>query len=160
MPPFRRVDARQAGPQALGILVPPGIRTLVILRPRSLEWDLLPLKPGQEQSNPPAFCEWTRDEAAVMARRVVQAFERVAGNPTSPVEVVCSPPGERYGICARVEGCLWIACDRLAGKSYQPCFFACADDAAMAAARLTPLLWPAVDAQQEYYFNTQAFARG
>ncbi len=160
MPPFRRVDARQAGPRALGILVPPGLRTVVILRPRSLEWDLLPLKPGLEQSNPPAFCDWTRDEAAVMARRVVRAFERVAGSLASPIEIVCSPPGERYGVCARVEGCLWIACGRLAGKSYQPSFFGCAEEAAAAAALLAPLLSPAADAQQEYYFNTQAFARG
>src|SRR5205807_2178264 len=31
VPPFRRVESRQAGPTALGILVPPGPRTPVIL---------------------------------------------------------------------------------------------------------------------------------
>ncbi len=31
---FRRVEGEEAGPDALGILVPPGKRTFVILRPR------------------------------------------------------------------------------------------------------------------------------
>ena len=42
MPAFRRVEPHQAGARALGILVPPGPKTVVILRPRGLDWDLLP----------------------------------------------------------------------------------------------------------------------
>ena len=66
MPAFRRVDARQAGADALGILVPQGTRTVVILRPRSLAWDLLPLKPGMEKARPAVFCDWDRDESAAV----------------------------------------------------------------------------------------------
>ena len=41
---FRRVDDDRAGPAAMGILVPPGRRTFLILRPRALAWDLILLR--------------------------------------------------------------------------------------------------------------------
>ena len=69
MPAFRRVEGSQAGPSALGILVPPGARTLVILRPRALEWDLLPLQDRDE-----GFCEFDRETAAGIARGIQQAL--------------------------------------------------------------------------------------
>lgn len=159
MPAFRRVDARQAGADALGILVPHGSRTVVILRPRSLAWDLLPLKPGMEKARPAVFCDWDRDEAAAVAGRVPHALERCAGRPPNPVEVVGAPPGERYGVCARIDGLMWIACRRESGQAYQPWFDANLAAAQAVATQFGRLLWPAADAGQEYYFNTQAFAR-
>jgi hypothetical protein len=158
MPPFRRVDARQAVPTALGILVPPGRRTCVVLRPRPLEWDLLPLQQGMEQVQPAVFAAFEREEAAVVARRVQQALERGAGAGPNPLEVVCSVPGAAYGVCARIESGLWIACQRAVGKVYQPAFFPSAQETEVVAAQLTPFLWPGRDAGQEYYFNTQAFS--
>src|SRR5207248_7068368 len=143
MPAFRRVDARQAGPNALGILVPQGARTVVILRPRSLAWDLLPLRPGMERAQPAVFCEWGRDEAAAVARRVQSALERGAGRPPNPVEVVGAPPGERYGVCAHIEGLLWIACQRVSGQVYQPWFDASLAAAEEVAARFGQMSWPA-----------------
>jgi hypothetical protein len=159
MSAFRRVDARHAGTTALGILVPPGPRTFVILRPRALDWDLLPLRPGLEQAQPAVFCTFERDEAAGVARRVQKALERGAGCVPGPVEVAGTAPGAGFGLCARVESYLWIACARVTGRPYQPCLFDSVAAAEMAAARLTPILWPAGDAGQEYYFNTQAFSR-
>jgi hypothetical protein len=159
MPAYRRVDARQAGAAALGILVPPGPRTIVILRPRALEWDLLPLEPGKEQMRPAYFCAFSRDEAAAVARHVQEALARGAGHDPNPVEIVCSAPGQRYGVCARLGRYLWIACRRAAGQAYEPTFCPSLEEAGALAVRLTPLLWPQADAGQEYYFNTQAFSR-
>jgi hypothetical protein len=159
MSAFQRVDARAAGPQALGILVPPGPRTFVILRPRALEWDLLPLQPGLEQAQPPVFCALARAEAASVARRVQQALEHDADSLSTPIEVVATTPDAGYKICARVETYRWIVCLRVSGQPYRPCLFASMEEAATAAAQLVPFLWPAPERQQEYYFNTQAFSR-
>jgi hypothetical protein len=157
MPAFRRVDARRAGPDALGILVPPGLQTLVILRPRSLLLDLLPLQPGLEQVQPAVFCASGRDEAAALARRVQDALTRGAGREPNPVEVVCSAPPQHYGICVRLAEHLWIACQRASGEAYKPAFWPSIEEASALVARLTPLVWPSAEAGQEYYFNTQAF---
>jgi hypothetical protein len=159
MPPFLRVDARRAGPAALGILVPPGPHCPVILRPRALPWDLLPLRPGMEQLQPAVFCSFDRDGAAQAARRLFHALEQAAGRTPNPVEVVGAPPGERYGVCARLDGALWLACRRAEGAAYQPWLDPSLAVAEELACRLTALLWPAADAGQEVYFNTQAFAR-
>jgi hypothetical protein len=158
MTAFQRVDARRAGPTALGILVPPGLRTVVILRPRAVNWDLLPLQPGREQAQPAVYCTFGRDEAALLARRIQLALERGAGCPPNPVEVVATAPGAGFGVCARVENYLWVVCPRVSGQPYQLCLFASVEEAERAAARLTPFLWPAADARQEYYFNTQGFS--
>jgi hypothetical protein len=157
MSAFRRVDARQAGTAALGILVPPGPRTFVIMRPRALAWDLLPLRPGLEQVRPAVFCTFDRQEAAGVARRVQQALEHGVGRAPNPVEVVAADAG--FGICARVDSYMWIVCARVMGLPYQPCVLGNLEEAEALAARLTPFLWPAADAGQEYYFNTQAFSR-
>jgi hypothetical protein len=159
MTAYQRVDARHAGPAALGFLVPPGPRTFVILRPRALEWDLLPLRPGLEEALPAVFCAFERDEAAVVARRVQQALERGAGTAPNPIEVVVAAPGVGYGIGAHVDAYLWIVCRRVTGQPYQPLLFANVPEAETAAARLVPFLWPGREARQEFYFNTQAFSR-
>jgi hypothetical protein len=159
MPPFRRVEDRRAGPEALGILVPPGLRTVVILRPRPLRWDLLPLRGGDGLPWPPAFCDFSRDEAAAVARKVQLALEQAAGGERSPLEAVASPAGRGYLVCCRPGEFRWLACPRLPGKPYEPAVFATRDEAAAAAAALARFLWPAADAQQEFYFNTQNFSR-
>jgi hypothetical protein len=158
MPAFRRVDARLAGPQALGILVPPGRQTVVILRPRALSLDLLPLRPGLEQVQPAVFCALGRDEAAGLARRAQDALVKGAGRAPNPVEVVGSGPRQRYGVAVHIEGLLWIACQRTGGQAYEPAFWPSMDEATALAALLTPVVWPATEAGQEFYFNTQAFS--
>jgi hypothetical protein len=159
MPHFRRIDARQAGPNALGILVPPGLRTVVILRPRALDCDLLPLQPGLEKLQPAVFCSFEREQAALVARQVHEALERCADRAPDPLDLVCVGAGDRFGVCARIESRLWIACRRAAGQAYQPAFYDTQEEAVLLAARLTAILWPTAEATQAFYFNTQAFSR-
>jgi hypothetical protein len=157
MPPFRRVEDCRASPSALGILVPPGHRTVVVLRPRAMSWDLLALRPGDGPN--PAFCDFGRDEAAGVARRVQQALAQAACDGANPVETLAGPAHGGYRVCARAGGFTWLACLRLPGQPYQPVDFTTADEAHAAAARLARFLCPAADADQEYYFNTQNFSR-
>jgi hypothetical protein len=153
MPAFRRVVDHRAGPSALGILVPPGQRTVVILRPRALEWDLLPA-----QSEPgAAFCAFGREEAALLARQVAQALERGAGAGPKAAAVVANPAGAGFLVRVHTLDLFWIVCLRAPGRPYQPHVFPSRDEAQAAFHRLIPFLWPNADADQEYYFNTQNF---
>lgn len=158
MPPFRRVESRQAGPLALGILVPPGLRTLVILRPRGLAWDLLPARWDGSGDRPPVFCTFSRDEAAGVARRVQKALEQAVVSGHSPLHTVADPDGATHQVWVRTDEFVWIVCHRALGSAYQPAVFADRDEARRHAEQLAPILWPAADAEQEYYFNTQHFA--
>jgi hypothetical protein len=160
MPPFRRVEDRHAGPTALGILVPPGLRTFVILRPRALEWDLLPLRPEDDNRASAAFCEFGRDEAAGVARRVQRALEQAAAAAERPVQAVAHPDGVGYWVVARAGEFCWVACRRVPGQPYRANLFATLEGAGDVAARLACVLCPEPDAGQEYYFNTQNFTRG
>ncbi len=155
MPPFRRVEDCRAGPTALGILVPPGLRTLVILRPRALDWDLLPVRGAGEGAA--AFCDFERDEAAGLARRVQRDLEQGVEKQASPVQAVARPEGEGFWIVARAGELEWVACRRVPGQPYQAAVFATRELAAEAAQCLALVLWPDADAGQEYYFNTQNF---
>jgi hypothetical protein len=148
MPGYRRVAANRAGPTALGILVPPGKRTWVILRPRALEWDLLPT-----QLDSRAFCEFERDEAALLARKVQGNLEQGPG--TEPARLIVKATG--YEVWVPLGDFLWIVCARRAGRPYQPLVFPSRDEAVAALDRVALSLWPAAGAEQEYYFNTQNF---
>src|SRR5947209_20579622 len=110
MAPFRRVEDCRASASALGILVPPGHRTVVILRRRAVGWDLLALLPGQGADAHPAFCEFGRDEAAGVARRVQQALAQAAQAGANPVEAVGGPGPGGYRVCVRAGGFTWLAC--------------------------------------------------
>lgn len=156
MPTFRRVEDNRAGPSALGILVPPGQRTLVILRPRALEWDLLPVRPDQGVGS--AFCDFARDDAATLARKVQRALEQGAAGGTSKATVVANSAGAGFLAGIPVSGFMWIVCQRAPGRPYQPLIFSSRNDAQIAVDRVTPILCPQADANQEYYFNTQNFA--
>jgi hypothetical protein len=156
MPPFRRVEDRRAGPTALGILVPPGLRTLVILRPRALEWDLLPLRPGEGEAAAD-FCAFGRDEAAGVARRVQRALEQAAQGAADPVLAAARASGDGYWVVVRAGEWSWAACRRLPGQPYRVNVFASLECAREAAGRLARFLCPQADAAQEYYFNTQHF---
>ncbi len=158
MPPFRRVEDRRAGPTALGILVPPGLRTFVILRPRALEWDLLPVR-GEDGEAASGFCDFGRDEAAGVARRVQRALEQAAQGASEPVLPSARAAGEGYWVVVRAGEWIWAACRRVPGQPYRVHVFASLESAREAASRLHRFLSPAADAGQEYYFNTQHFGR-
>ena len=155
---FTRVEPQHAGPTALGILVPHGAKTLVIVRPRALEWDLLPASWDGDRSHPPQFCVFTRDEAASAARRLVQALEAAVEKRVSPLESFGNMQGDRIQLWLRTEAFVWIVCRRAPGEAYQPMIFLSQEEAAHAASRLTSFVWPAPETKQEYYFNTQNFS--
>src|SRR5437016_1359250 len=101
MPAFRRVDPQRAGPTALGILVPLGSKTLVILRPRGLEWDLLPARWGGDARAAPVFCQFSREEAALVARRFQQCLEETVLAGKDPVETFGDPVGQEFQVWVR-----------------------------------------------------------
>ena len=91
MSPLRRVFGERAGPTALGILVPPGRRTVLILRPRALAWDLLLTQPLPEGATFAPFYELTREEAEVAAEQLCRALEAWGGGGPGRVEAVTLP---------------------------------------------------------------------
>jgi hypothetical protein len=155
MLPFRRVEDRRAGPAALGILIPPGLRTVVILRPRPLRWDLLPLRPAGQGEG---FCAFDRDEAAGVARRLQRALEEAAHGGNNPVVAAADASG-RFLVSCQSCGLRWVACLRTPGRPYSPAVFSTWSEATEAAAAIAGFLRPATGAQQELYFNTQNFSR-
>jgi hypothetical protein len=152
-----RVDQKQAGAAALGILVPQGTKTLVIVRPRALAWDLLPARWDGEHGHAPTFRVFTRDEAANAARRLVHALEAAVQNGVCPVETFGDPQGECCQVWLRTDEFVWIACRRATGQAYQPLIFAAQEEAIRAAEAIAAVVWPAAETRQEYYFNTQNF---
>src|SRR4051794_17239817 len=159
MPPFRRVEARSAGPGALGILVPPGAQTLVILRPRNLEWDLLPATWQGECATPPRLCQFTREQAAEIARRMPEALTQSVLTAANPVGTFGTVETGHFQVWVKVEEHYWIACRRLPDRPYEPVIFATCEEARSAALNIAAIFWPDPEAKQPYYFNTQLFSR-
>ncbi len=157
MAAFRRVTDRLAGPRALGILVPPGLRTSVILRPRALDWDLLPFETGDRSGFKPGWTQLGREEAARLARRLQLALEETAASNDSSATLLVVPDG--FLVCLKALDLRWVVCPRVSGKPYQPLVFPSREEALRALQRLLSFVCPAADADQEYYFNTQNFSR-
>jgi hypothetical protein len=155
--PFTRVDLKNAGSNSLGILVPHGTRTLVIVRPRALAWDLLPALWDGDAGHPPRFCLFSRDEAAATARRFFQTLEAAVSAGVNPVQTFGNVEAERLQIWLRTDEWVWIACRRSPGQAYQPMIFATREEAEREAEKIARVVWPHSDTRQEYYFNTQQF---
>ena len=154
MPPFRRVEDRKAGPTALGILVPPGPRTVLIVRPRPLDLDLL-LVQGVAGT---AFRELSREEAPAVAVAFYRALE--AWSMGGPGHVGAAPGSEGgYLIWLDVGDFALLVCARVPGQPYRPRVYAAEDEARAAADRLRTILHPAPGTTQEVYFNTRHFER-
>ncbi len=158
MAAFRRVEPQVAGPNALGILVPPGARTLVILRPKSLDCDLLPARWDGAAARPPSFCTFERADAAQVARQVQLALTEAVDRRVNPVETLGDAQGRQFQVWVRAAALYWIVCRRTIGREYQPELFANHAQAQRVAEKLAAVLWPCSNADQEYYFNTQKFA--
>jgi hypothetical protein len=131
---------------------------LVILRPRGLTWDLLPARWNGSADTAPVFCTFGRDEAAGVARRLQRALERAVALGVNPLQTVGDAQGTSHQVWMRADDLVWILCHRMPGQAYQPVVFAAREEALRHAEQLTPIFWPAADAEQEYYFNTQHFA--
>jgi hypothetical protein len=154
MSPFRRVAGDKAGPTALGILIPPGLRTLVLVRPRAMDWDLLLLKPGGN-----GFWEMPRGDAAALTPEVQRSLEGAAADGGGRMELIPRAPGAGYWVRAAIGRFTWLVCRRRSGQAYQAMTFATEADARAAAERLGAVLCPAAAGEQEIYFNTLHFTR-
>src|SRR5262249_46581990 len=155
---FRRVDGARAGPNALGILVAPGARTLVILRPRALEFDLLPIRASLRNGLGSGFLDLTRAEAAAMAQELGRVLEAWAAGGAGILAPIPATGGDGYWVQAEVGPFTLLACRRMPGKPYEAYVFTTLIEARTTASALHQVLCPAADAQQELYFNTQSFA--
>ncbi len=155
MSAFRRVEGREAGPAALGVLAPPGRRTFLILRPRALPWDLVLLQPAHGS----VFHEMDRDEATEAAGELVCALEAWAAGGPGRVETAAAPQGPGLWLRVHAGPFSLLLCPRAPGRPYEAQRFADNDAARAAAADLAPVLHPPPGGQQELYFNTRHFSR-
>ena len=138
---FHRVEAEQAGPTALGILIPPAGRTFVILRPRAMTFDLLLCRSAED----PTFHALTHDEASAAA----QSLYRGLRDGLARVEALGH-------LRVYVGSLSFVACARVAGQPYAPLAPDPADAEALGD-QLRGFLCPA--GEQEVYFNTRFFER-
>jgi hypothetical protein len=153
MSPFRRVEGSQAGPSALGILLPPGRRTLVVVRPRALDWDLLPLNPNENGG--PRFWEAARIEAQDVAQRLYRALEASTTEGGARVDAIAADSG--YEVRVAVGSFVLLLCGRVPGRPYEPHAFPTVSEALAAVERVEACLNP-TGAEQEVYLNTRNFA--
>lgn len=154
MAPFRRVEGTSASSEALGVLVPPGRRTLVIVRPRSLPWDLLPLDPLTIEGAGTPFWEVDRTQAPALAQRILEALQAVNGN---RVDALAGREG--YEVRAAVGSFVLVVCDRQPGQPYRPAVFETVAEAESAVERIAACLCPPAHTERELYINTLHFAR-
>jgi hypothetical protein len=151
--PFRTVPGEQAGPEAVGILVPPGRRTLVVVRPRSLDFDLLLVRRGDAGEVLDGFHEASRSEASFLAENLCRALTSSTGR----VEMVAADGGFR--VCCEISAFPLIICGRKPGEPYRPMLFPDETAARQAADAVRAVLCPAADAERQLYLNTQHFSR-
>jgi hypothetical protein len=151
---FRRVDGEQAGPTALGILIPPSKRTFVILRPRSLPWDLLLCSDADDLS----FRELGHDEASAAALSLFRALCAWAAGGPGSVESIAGSDGAGRRLRVTIGPFVLAVCRRVPGQPYA--VLDCGEDEASCARQaLTGLLCPPEGVEQETYFNTRFFER-
>jgi hypothetical protein len=154
MAAFRRVEATQAGPTALGILIPPSRRTFLILRPRSLSFDFLCV----QRPDATRFRELAHDEAAAAAHQLYAGLREWAEGGTGSIEVVARPADSGLWLRVHVGPLYLIACARQPGKPYEPLIFADVAEAEKAETQAAALLCPGAGTEQELYFNTRHFS--
>jgi hypothetical protein len=155
---FRRVEAREAGPRALGILIPPGRHTIVVVRPRALAWDLLPLRSGLDLAASSPFHVVGHKEAPALAQELRQSLETWAEDVRGEINIYSLTPAEGYQVRAQVGRFLLIACNREPGRPYQPAVFATLEDARNTVSALNVYLRPDPEGGQELYVNARDFS--
>ncbi len=151
---LRRVTDDRAGPNALGILLPPGLQTVLIVRPRALRWDLL-LVQGVAGTT---FRSLSRTEAPLVAQAFYRALEEWNRGGAGHVGVVASS-AEGFLVWADIGDFALVACERVPGQPYRPMLFAAEEEARAAVGLITAALCPPAHAEQEVYLNTRNFVR-
>jgi hypothetical protein len=159
MSAFRCLDGSDAGPEALGILVPPSRRTLVLLRPRAVEYDLVLVRSPGGNGARSVFAEMDHATASRASRELFRALEDWAGGGAGQVEPVPTSGGEGFVVEARVGPFVLLTCPRRPGQAYQPAVFSNLDEARELAVRLQGILCPPPGTTRELYFNTRNFSR-
>jgi hypothetical protein len=152
--PFVRVLDKEAGPTALGILVPPGRQTLLILRPRELTVDLVATR---ELGNTELW-QMTPEEGSGQAIRLFRALEQ----PTNVQHHCHWLENEMGWMEFQVESFSLLVCEREPGQPYTPSRFYDPSRGwgglglGLALYSLYRVLRPE-DHDQEVYFNTVHF---
>jgi hypothetical protein len=159
MSPFQQIEPSRASRSALGILMPPGRRTLVILRPRALDWDLVPLRPDGEPEQPTHFWEVNPEEGSGLVSELHRSLEEWAQGGLGRVEPVPAPGGVGYHVRIGVGRFVLLTCQRIPGVPYQPAVFDKVRDALAAAEGIAAVLCPDQNARQEIYFNIDHFRK-
>jgi hypothetical protein len=148
MCPLRRVEDHLAGPSALGLLLPPGRQTYLILRPRSLSCDLLLLQtPGSA-----ALLPLDSIAAPGIAQKVYRYLEQ-----GRPVTTMAHPEGPGFRLQVQIGPFVLVACSRQPGQPYQPRVFPDPESAQAFGQCLAAILCPPADVEQEIYFNVRHF---
>jgi len=153
------VEAREAGPGALGILLPPGPRTVLILRPRRVPWDLLLVRSGVGGDAGTPFLHLEPEEGQAMAEGILRALQRWAAGGPGKVDAAYAADGAGYWVQAEVGAFPLVACERRPGQPYRPAAFASAAEAEGAAAAIGAALCPPPETGLEVYLNTRHFGR-
>jgi hypothetical protein len=139
--------------------VPPGRRTLLIVRPRALAWDLVIVHSSRKTGPTTSFREFGRDEALAASEGLYLALEAWTAGGPGCVEAAAAPGGAGYVVRAEVGIFPLVACPREPGRPYRPLLFPDEDEAREAAATVAATLRPGAGAEREVYFNTRHFAR-
>ncbi len=132
----------------MGILLPPGPRTVLILRPRAVPWDLLLVRQGAGGEAGTPFLHLDRDEGNAIADGLLRALERGRGQ----VEAAFAADGVGFWVQAQVGAFPLLACERRPGEAYRPALFGSAADAEGAAAALREAICPG-EGGLEVYVN-------
>lgn len=156
---FRRVEGEQAGPNALGVLVPPGRRTTIILRPRALDWDLLPVHWDDQGEPGTTIQELLPEQATQIAQKLVHNLEEGKAGDALQVAAVPATVGDGFWVRAEVSALPMIVCQRNPGQPYKANVFPTLDAAAAVARQVAAVVFPEVGVNQELYVNRRNFAR-
>ncbi len=156
MCPLRRVTDTEAGPDAVGMLLPPGRLTFLIIRPRALSSDLLLVQSATDS----AFRPMSRDEATIVTQKVYRALERWLDQGDGQADPVPMPGNSAFHLQVRIGGFYFLACPRRPGQPYQPQSFADHAAAHASAQELVRALCPSAAVEREIYFNIRHFTPG
>lgn len=152
MPPFRTVAGARAGTAALGILVPPGARTLIVVRPRALRFDLVVVV---RETGTETFLETDRVQAGLAAQQLSRVL--MAGDTPPRLEAIETQGG--YWVRVQLARWAMLACPREPGQAYRPTVFSTLAEAQEQADLLRDALCPPPDAERELYTNLSQFGR-
>lgn len=155
MSPLQRTAAHLAGPRALGILIPPGSQTVLILRPRSLPWDLVLLK----SCGSTTFRTLNQSEGHQVAEALYEALVKWSDGSNGHIGAIPLSEGEGLQIWMDVEDFSLIVCARNPGQPYQPLILTDSQQAEEAIGQLQAVLCPGANQKQEIYLNTRHFSQ-